>query len=113
MTWVRISCGRLKSDYRYSADLCYHTFPLKPLTKEEKELLNESAYNILDIREKHTEMTLGDMYNPESMPEDLKKAHEDNDRLVDSLYRKKPFFSEEERLECLFALYQQMVEEKK
>ncbi|MBQ3525870.1 MAG: class I SAM-dependent DNA methyltransferase [Akkermansia sp.] len=113
MTWVRISCGRLKNDYRYSADLCYHTFPLRMVRDEEKELLNESAYNILDIREKHTEMTLGDMYNPESMPADLKQAHEENDRLVDSLYRKKPFFSEEERLECLFALYQQMIEEKK
>lgn len=111
--WVHISCGRLESRIRYSADLCYHTFPLKPFLAEEKELLNESAYNILDIREKHTEMTLGDMYNPESMPADLKQAHEENDRLVDSLYRKKPFFSEEERLECLFALYQQMVGEKK
>jgi hypothetical protein len=112
MAWVRISCGRLKTDYRYSAKLCYNTFPLRKLSESEKELLNESAYNILDIREKHSEMTLGDMYNPESMPADLKLAHEENDRLVDSLYRKKPFFSEEERLECLFALYQQMVEEK-
>lgn len=113
MAWVRISCGRLKTDYRYSAKLCYNTFPLRKLSESEKEQLNESAYNILDIREKHSEMTLGDMYNPESMPADLKQAHEENDRLVDSLYRKKPFFSEEERLECLFALYQQMVEEKK
>lgn len=113
MAWVRISCGRLETRIRYSATLCYNTFPLRKLSESEKELLNESAYNILDIREKHTEMTLGDMYNPESMPADLKQAHEENDRLVDSLYRKKPFFSEEERLEYLFALYQQMVEEKK
>ena len=113
MAWVRVSCGRLKTDYRYSAKLCYNTFPLRKLSESEKELLNESAYNILDIREKHSEMTLGNMYNPESMPTDLKQAHEENDRLVDSLYRKKPFFSDEERLECLFALYQQMVEEKK
>lgn len=113
MAWVRISCGRLETRIRYSAKLCYNTFPLRVLTEEEKERLNESAYNILDIREKHTEMTLGDMYNPESMPADLKQAHEENDSLVDSLYRKKPFFSEEERLECLFALYQQMVGEKK
>lgn len=113
MAWVRTLCGRLKTDYRYSATLCYNTFPLRQLSESEKEQLNESAYNILDIREKHSEMTLGDMYNPESMPTDLKQAHEENDRLVDSLYRKKPFFSEEERLECLFALYQQMIEEKK
>lgn len=113
MAWVRISCGRLETRIRYSATLCYNTFPLRKLSESEKEQLNESAYNILDIREKHSEMTLGDMYNPESMPTDLKQAHEENDRLVDSLYRKKPFFSDEERLECLFALYQQMIEEKK
>lgn len=113
MAWVRVSCGRLETRIRYSSKLCYNTFPIREITEEERENLNESAYNILDIREKHTEMTLGDMYNPESMPADLKQAHEENDRLVDSLYRKKPFFSEEERLECLFALYQQMVEEKK
>ncbi len=113
MAWVRIACGRLETRIRYSAELCYNTFPLRKLNESEKELLNESAYTILDIREKHTEMTLGDMYNPESMPVDLKQAHEENDRLVDSLYRKKPFFFEEERLECLFALYQQMIEEKK
>lgn len=113
MAWVRIFSSRLKTDYRYSAKLCYNTFPIRNLTDEEKELLNESAYNILDIREKHTEMTLGDMYSPEGMPEDLKQVHVENDRLVDSLYRKKPFFSDEERLECLFALYQQMIEEKK
>lgn len=113
MTWVRTFSSRLKTDYRYSAKLCYNTFPLVSLTNEDKERLNDSAYNILDIREKHTELTLGDMYNPESMPADLKKAHEENDKLVDSLYGKKPFFSDEERLKCLFALYQQMIEKEK
>ena len=113
MSWMRCVCARLKTDYSYSSTLCYNTFPIREITEDEREKLNASAYNILDIREKHTEMTLGDMYNPESMPSDLKQAHEENDRLVDSLYRKKPFFSEEERLECLFALYQQMIEEKK
>lgn len=113
LTWVLAACGKLETRIRYASKLCYNTFPIRDLTDKEKELLNEAAFCILDIREKHTEMTLGDMYNPESMPADLKQAHEENDRLVDSLYRKKPFFSEEERLECLFTLYQQMVEEKK
>lgn len=113
MAWVRVACGRLETRIRYSAKLCYNTFPIRELTDEEKERLNETAYGILDTREKHTEMTLGDMYNPESMPGDLKRAHEENDRLVDSLYRNKPFFSEEERLECLFALYQHMTGERK
>lgn len=113
LTWVRLTSGGLETRIRYSSELSYNTFPIRELTNAEIESLNDAAYNILDIREKHTEMTLGDMYNPESMPADLKQAHEENDRLVDSLYRKKPFFTEEERLECLFALYQQMVEEKK
>lgn len=113
MAWVRISCGRLETRIRYSAKLCYNTFPIVNLSASDKNHLTESGLNILDMRERHTDMTLGDIYNPESMPADLKQAHEENDRLVDSLYRKKPFFSEEERLECLFALYQQMVEEKK
>lgn len=108
--WILISCGRLESRIRYSADLCYHTFPIRNLSDTEKEMLNESAVRLLDIREKYTEMSLGDMYNPERMPEDLKQAHEENDRLVDSLYRKKPFFTEEERLDCLLALYRQMLE---
>ncbi|MCI7698551.1 MAG: hypothetical protein MSQ05_04115 [Akkermansia sp.] len=111
MAWVRFSCGRLGTGIRYSAELCYNTFPLREISAKEKELLNESAYNILDVRERHTEMTLGDMYKPESMPADLKQAHEENDRLVDSLYRKKPFSAETERLECLYDLYQQIIEE--
>lgn len=111
--WVLISCGRLESRIRYSADLCYHTFPIRTLNDEERDLLNESANRLLDVREKYTEMSLGDMYNPESMPTDLKLVHEENDRLIDSLYRKKPFFSEEERLDCLLALYRQMLEKEK
>lgn len=83
------------------------------MNDEERDLLNESANRLLDVREKYTEMSLGDMYNPESMPTDLKLVHEENDKLIDSLYRKKPFFSEEERLDCLLALYRQMLEKEK
>lgn len=108
MTWVRTTCGRLKTDYRYSAKLCYNTFPIRKLKPSEKEQLNEAAFDVLDIRQKHTEMTLGDMYQPDRMPDDLKQAHHRMDALVDSLYRKKPFNSDEERLECLFALYKEM-----
>lgn len=108
MAWMRTTCGRLESRYRYSAKLCYNTFPIRKLKPAEKELLNEAAFDVLDIRQKHTEMTLGDMYQPDRMPDDLKQAHHRMDALVDSLYRKKPFNSDEERLECLFALYKEM-----
>lgn len=108
MAWMRITCGRLETRYRYSAKLCYNTFPIRKLKAAEKEMLNEAAYEVLDIRQKHTEMTLGDMYLPDKMPDDLKQAHRRMDELVDSLYRKQPFNTEEERLECLFALYKKM-----
>lgn len=108
MAWVKITCGRLKTDYRYSAKLCYNTFPAKKLSEAEKEALNDAAITVLMTRQKHTEMTLGDMYQPDKMPDDLKQAHLRMDALVDSLYRKKPFNSDEERLECLFSLYKDM-----
>lgn len=108
MAWMRTTCGRLKTDYRYSAKLCYNTFPIRKLKPAEKEMLNEAAFAVLDIRQKHTEMTLGDMYQPDLMPEDLKQAHHHMDTLVDSIYRKQPFNTDEERLQSLFALYKEM-----
>lgn len=108
MAWIRTTCGRLESRYRYSAKLCYNTFPVKKLSEAEKEMLNNAAIDVLMTRQKHTEMTLGDMYQPDKMPDDLKQAHLRMDALVDSLYRKKPFNSDEERLECLFSLYKDM-----
>lgn len=108
MAWMRTTCGRLETRYRYSAKLCYNTFPVKKLSEAEKEMLNNAAIDVLMIRQKHTELTLGDMYLPDNMPEDLKQAHLRMDALVDSLYRKKPFNSDEERLECLFSLYKEM-----
>lgn len=108
MAWMRATCGRLETRYRYSAKLCYNTFPVRELTPDEKGKLNEAAFEVLDIRQRHTEMTLGDMYQPEKMPEDLLQAHHRLDTLVDSLYRKAPFNNEEERLEYLFKLYKEM-----
>lgn len=108
MAWMRTTCGRLETRYRYSAKLCYNTFPVKKLSEAEKEALNDAAIAVLMTRQKHTEMTLGDMYQPDKMPDDLKQAHLRMDALVDSFYRKKPFNSDEERLECLFSLYKEM-----
>ena len=68
--WVRTVGGRLKTDIRYSATLCYNTFPFPKLTTAEKEELERLAQNILNIRDENFDMTLGEMYNPESMPSD-------------------------------------------
>ena len=110
--WVRTVGGRLKTDYRYSATLCYNTFPFPKITKEQREHLTELAEEVLLTRENHTEMTLGEMYNPETMPDDLKQAHHKLDIAVEQCYRIEPFTSDDERLEYLFKLYERMTKKK-
>lgn len=110
--WVRTVGGRLKTDYRYSATLCYNTFPFPKISNEQKNRLTTLAENILLVRENHTEMTLGEMYNPESMPLDLKEAHHALDIAVEQCYRTEPFTSDDERLEYLFKLYEKMTKKK-
>lgn len=106
--WVRTVGGRLKTDMRYSATLCYNTFPFPKLTTAEKEELERLAQNILNIRDENFDMTLGEMYNPETMPDELRKAHHQLDLAVERIYRPEPFTSDEERLEHLFKLYAKM-----
>lgn len=109
--WVRTVGGRLKTDYRYSATLCYNTFPFPKLTTAEKEKLEQLSQNILNIRYENFDMTLGEMYNPETMPDELRDAHHQLDLAVERIYRPEPFSSDEERLEHLFKLYNKMIKE--
>ncbi len=111
MTWMRTVAGRLKTDYRYSSALVYNTFPFPPITKKQKEILTGHTFAVLDEREKHSEKTLAELYDPDKMPQDLKEAHHQLDLAIERCYRKKPFESDEERLEYLFRLYEEMVEE--
>lgn len=106
--WVRAVGGSLETRIRYSATLCYNTFPFPKLTTAEKEKLERLAQNILNIREENFDMTLGEMYNPESMPAELFDAHHQLDLAVERIYRPEPFTSDEERLEHLFKLYAKM-----
>ena len=110
--WIRATVGRLETRIRYSATLCYNTFPFPKINDEQKQRLSALAENILLTRENHTEMTLGEMYNPESMPQDLKYAHQAMDIAVEQCYRPEPFTSDEERLEYLFKLYEKMTKKK-
>ncbi len=110
--WVRQNAGRMRSDFRYSIFLCYNTFPFPKITKEQKEHLTELAEDVLLTRENHTEMTLGEMYNPETMPDDLKQAHHALDIAVEQCYRPEQFTSDDERLEYLFKLYEKMTKKK-
>ncbi|MCI5834686.1 MAG: class I SAM-dependent DNA methyltransferase [Prevotella sp.] len=106
--WVRAVGGRLKTDIRYSATLCYNTFPFPKLTEAQKKELSILADNIITVREENYFLTLGEMYNPETMPEDLRQAHHQLDLAVERIYRPEPFASDEERLAHLFKLYAKM-----
>ena len=108
MTWVRTVGGRLKTDYRYSAGLCYNTFPFPTIPDTKKSEIEEAATNVLLARANYPEKTLADLYDPEKMPEDLREAHEELDRIVESCYPGAPFANDEARLECLFRLYEKM-----
>ena len=111
MLWVRATAGRLKSDYRYSSAICYNHFPFPPITEKQKEILTEHTFAVLDQREKHSEKTLAQLYDPNKMPQGLKEAHHQLDLAIERCYRSKPFTSDEERLEFLFGLYEEMINE--
>ena len=108
MAWMRTIGGRTKSDYQYTNTVVYNTFPWPDLTDKAKATLTKTGQAILDARDNHPGATLADLYDPDTMPPDLRKAHRANDLAVDKLYRQKPFESERERVEFLFARYEEL-----
>jgi len=105
MAWMRVVCGRLKSDYRYSNELVYNNFPWpKDISEEQRLAVERAALNLLNIR-KECRGTLADLYDPNVMPRELIDAHQSLDKAVDAAYGAKGFASEAERLEFLFGLY--------
>jgi len=108
MGWMRTVSGRLESRYMYSVGVVYNTFPWPDLNDKAKATLTKTGQAILDARAAWPEATLADLYDPDAMPANLRKAHMANDKAVDKLYRKKPFESERERVEHLFMLYEQL-----
>ena len=108
MAWLRHVGGRLKSDYRYSIGLVYNAFPMPP-EKPDPSKLEPLTQAVLETRAAHPDATLADLYDPDLMPPDLRKAHQALDRAVDRLYRRSGFASERERVEHLFMLYEKMI----
>lgn len=106
MTWVRYTCGRLKSDYRYSKDIVYNNYPWpeNPSDKQ-KEAVEKAAQAVLDARAQFPDSSLADLYDPNTMPPALVKAHQQLDKAVDLCYRPQPFPNETKRIEFLFELY--------
>ena len=112
MVWVKTVGGRLKTDYRYSAQLCYNTFPFPKISAAKKKEIADAAEEILVTREFHVGKTLAELYDPEKMPQDLLEVHEKLDDIVESCYPGYPFANDEARLECLFRMYEKMTSKK-
>lgn len=113
MMWMKTIGGRLKTDYRYT-NMCYNSFPFPKISDAKKSEIEEAATEVLVAREPYLTMgkTLADLYDPDTMPEDLKSAHERLDDIVESCYPGYPFATDEARLECLFKMYEKMTAKK-
>jgi len=86
MAWTRAVCGRIKSDYRYSNDVVYNNFPWPTPTEQQKAKIEQTAQAILDARALYPDSSLADLYDDLTMPSELRKAHQDNDRAVMQAY---------------------------
>ena len=107
MAWMRQVCGRMKSDYQYSAGIVYNNFPWpENPTEKQKQVIETAAQAVLDARTQFPGSTLADLYDPLTMPPVLLKAHQSLDRAVDAAYGKTNFKTEAERVAFLFELYQ-------
>ena len=110
MAWMRAVCGRLKSDYRYSKDVVYNNFPWPNPTDEQKAKIEQTAQAILDARNLYPDSSLADLYDELTMPVELRKAHQENDRAVMQAYGflVKSSFTESQCVAELFKLYQEL-----
>ncbi len=108
LVWIATVCGQLETRYRYSNTLGWNTFPVPPLTEQNKADLTRCAENILLAREAHFPATIANLYDPDAMPENLRQAHEHNDEVLERIYIGRRFKNDTERLEKLFDLYTKM-----
>src|SRR5690606_16546392 len=106
--WVGTVCSRLEMRFSYGNKLGWNTFPVPTLTEQNKADLTACAHEILLARENHFPATIADLYDPENMPEDLRRAHEKNDEVLERIYIGRKFKNDTERLEKLFDLYTKM-----
>ena len=105
MAWMRVICGRIKSDYRYSADIVYNNFPWPEATEEQKQRISNLAQRALDARASHPDWSLADLYHPDFMPQDLRRAHKELDKAVLKLYGLKSDIDEMDIVRHLLELY--------
>ena len=108
LVWVATVCGKLKTDFRYSNTMGWNTFPVPLLTEQNMVDLTTCAEEILLAREVHFPATIADLYDPDNMPDNLRRAHERNDEVIERIYIGRRFKNDTERLEKLFDLYTKM-----
>jgi hypothetical protein len=114
MTWVRYTCGRLKSDFRYSKDIVYNNFPWpgcvsgEGVSEEVKARIETAAQAVLDARQAFPDSSLADLYDPRTMPPQLRQAHDTLDRAVDKAYGLSPSTTDADRIAFLFEMYQEI-----
>jgi hypothetical protein len=110
MAWVRSVCGRLKSDYRYSAGIVYNNFPWpQAITEKQKQAVEETAQAVLDARAQYPESSFAALYDSLTTPPELVRAHRKLDAAVDAAYARRKFSGDRDRVAFLFELYQQIV----
>ena len=110
MAWMRVVCGRLKSDYDYSGNIVYNNFPWPSPTDEQKSKIEQTAQSILDARALYPDSSLADLYDPLTMPPELRKAHTANDIAVMRAYGFSTKMSEADCVAELMKMYQILAE---
>ena len=108
MSWTKIVAGRLKSDYSYTSTVVYNTFPWPTPTPEQRKKIEETAQGILDARAKYPDSSLADLYDPLTMPVNLFKAHQINDRAVLQAYILPTNVNESDIVAHLFKMYEDL-----
>ena len=111
MAWMRVVCGRLEMRYRYSADIVYNNFPWPETTEEQKQKISDFAQRVLDARASHPDWSLADLYHPDFMPQDLRRAHKELDKAVLKLYGLKSDIDEMDIVRHLLELYKRYLKE--
>ena len=111
--WMRLLAGRLKSDYRYAKDIVYNTFPWPSPTEDQKNIIKRTAQEILDVRKHFPNSSLADLYDPLTMPPELRKAHMENDKAVMRAYGFNiKEMSEADCVAELMKMYQELIKNK-
>ncbi len=111
MAWMSVVCGRIKGDYRYASDIVYNTFPWCTPTAEQKAKIEETAQDILDARALYPDSSLADLYDELTMPIELRKAHQANDKAVMQAYGFDKDMTESEIVSQLMKMYQKLTKE--